>query len=200
MRRGMRAPGPPIFAPRGGCPHAWTGGPCPYCRRAWQLGARGLGYVDPESQPWWQIIEPSAVLTKMNELHTQNRALNQAVDERTDAVADVLGTAFVAQWAAYFGEWLVFYRENQGWFDRFSSATVNQLRTFIDRSNAFERRLRGVRIDPGTPTPEEVGGGRDVPAWGWALIAVGGVLAGGFVLWGAAKVLREGRMLGEAVT
>jgi len=161
---------------------------------------RGLGYVSPETQPWWQIIEPSVVLAKMRELDTQNRTINMAFNVDTGvgagAIADALGTPFVAAWASYYGEWVLFFGENQGWLDRFSSATGDQLVSLINRSNSFEERLRAVHIDPGTQTPEEVGGReRGLPAWGWGLIAIGAITASGVALWGISRVLGESRAL-----
>lgn len=162
----------------------------------------GLGYVAVERQPAYYPIQPGVVLRKIRELDEQNRRINRAVDARTGAIADVLGTSFIADWAAYYGEWRLFVTEHEGWFSRFSSDAVETLADFINRSNRYDTQLQGVGVETGTVTREqreaeqeagEAEGG--IPGWAWTLIVLGGVVAGGYALYSIARVLREGRLI-----
>ena len=161
-------------------------------------GWSGLGYVDPEAQDWWQIIQPGVVLAKMRELNTQNSALNASV-RRNAASIDV---SLVDLWNGYYTEWNAFFADNQGWWDRFSSAVVDQLRTFINRSNSFESRMRDHGVDPGTLDPGETTGDTllPIPTWGWVIIGLGGVAVGAYALYTLSRVLREGRLIATVGT
>ena len=167
----------------------------------------GLGYVAPERQPWYMPIQPGVVLRKMQELGTQNDRIQRVVDAQTGAIADALGTPWIADWASYYGEWRRFWDEHQGWLDRFTSGAVETLVNLINRSNIFDRQLRSAHFATGTVTREERQAQQAasepasiMPGWGWALIVIGGIGVGAYALYSIARIMREGRLIARPGT
>ncbi len=146
-----------------------------------------IGYVDPDFGQDYRIISPSTVLNRMRELDGQADLVNAAVGEYTTEVArQTGGEAFVRAWASFYGEWKLFFRENQDWLSRFTSGVVEQAEGYAVRFNALEARFRAFDIaDPGTPTREEVEEAIGSNAILWAGLAV-------VSLFGIALLVREG--------
>lgn len=108
------------------------------------------------------------------------------------------GAGFVRNYLAFHGEWHGWLRNHDdGWELAYDHLNVRRaLLGFVRRYNQFEgayRRFTGEQpSNPGVPDPP---GAPGLPAWGWALIVIGGVAATGVTFWAVSRVLREGRLL-----
>lgn len=152
-----------------------------------------LSYVRPGTGQDGRIIAPQVVLNKMNEIDGQVSLLQAVIadDANTGRIAEQPdGTAFIRAWAAFTGEWRLFFEENRDWLSRFTSGVVDQVEGFARRYNGFEDRLRAFElgIEPGTPTRDELSEGRGGSALLWAGVLVAGIF-------GVAWLTREGRRL-----
>lgn len=162
-------------------------------------GLGGLGWVDPDR--YFGVIQPSVVLRKMHELNRQNGKIAERIQaKQTGPIAEQFGRDFIGDWNTYLAEWRRFYDENQGWWSRFSSDTVELLADMISRSNTFDLHLRTAGIDPGTLTREEAERQSEeqeapFPTWAWTIIAFGAVGISAYALYTLSRVLREGRMI-----
>ncbi|HMO94946.1 MAG TPA: hypothetical protein PKD27_02430 [Tepidiformaceae bacterium] len=150
-----------------------------------------LAWVDPNFGQDYRIISPSVVGNRMADLDRQVTRLNDIIGsgDITGRIADFPnGTEFIRAWAAFVGEWRVFYRENSDWLSRFTSGVVREAERFAARFNDFELRFNGFRLNVETGLPArnivEPGAGRTMLLW------VGLGVVG---LFGAAWLIREGR-------
>lgn len=164
------------------------------------LAGAGLGYVPLTNSS----LGGQEARTRIRELDAAVSALMADVQARVDVIAaQESGTAFIRNFAAFQGEWITWRDEHEDAVDLFFGAlfyTIGaQLGRFIDRYNGFEEKYRRVTGEqPSVPGGAERPILRDsggLPGWAWALIAVGGVAVTGGLVWGVARVMREGRLL-----
>lgn len=134
--------------------------------------------------------------TKIRELNNAIGSLMLDVQANVDDVADQDGgTEFIRTFAAFEGEWSIWLEEHSSdleiYLDSLFFSLGGELRHFITRYNAFERRFRqlvGAPSQPGVYDPEE----GPATNW-WIVLGVGALGVAG--LFGLAWLTREGRGL-----
>ena len=163
-----------------------------------------LAYIDPDRV---SVVTSGRVTVQRVGLEL-NDAIESLMTDTQARVAHIAnqpnGEAFIRNFAAFQGRWIVWWREHDGDWEAFVSSLFNEaqgaLRDFINEYNGYEalyRRFTGEQpTQPGLPDlPDPSGPG--LPAWAWALIGVGGVFGIAWLFRESRGLVREGRDIYE---